>query len=84
MSKPHGNCKLKICNRYTHTIRKRNPYTTVQSVIESQKKRTKEERRKKDLFLKKAKIFLMAVRTYIPSWITALSWRKGLCNSMKL
>ena len=33
----------------THTIRKRNPNTTLKLVIKSQEKRTKEEGEKKDL-----------------------------------
>ena len=41
--------KPKIYNRYTHTKRKRNPNTTLKTVIISQEKRTKEEGKKKDL-----------------------------------
>ena len=49
MLKPHGNCKPKIYNRYTHTKRKSNSNTALQIVIKSQEKRTKEEGKKKDL-----------------------------------
>ena len=38
ISKPHGNCKLKICIRYTHTHTKRINH-----------KKTKAEGKKKDL-----------------------------------
>ena len=49
ISKPHDNCKPKVCNRYTHKKRKRNPNTTLKSVIKSQEKNTKEEWKGKDL-----------------------------------
>ena len=44
--KPHGNCKPKIYNRYTHK-RKPNPKITLKIVINLQEKRTKEKRGKK-------------------------------------
>ena len=61
MSKPHVHCKLKICNRYTDTIKKRNPYTTVKSVIKSythtKKTEQKRKRRQKTFFLKSQNFF---------------------------
>ena len=43
ISKPHGNHKAKIYNRYTYKKRKRDPNTTLKLVIKSQEKRAKEE-----------------------------------------
>ena len=64
MSKRHGNRKPKICNRYKHKKRIRNPNTTLKLVIKSQEKRTKEEGKKKNLqkLIENNKI---AIRTYI-------------------
>jgi len=58
VSKPHGNHKTKICNRYTHTpthtptpipIHNSNPNIALKIAIKPQEKRTKEEGKKKDL-----------------------------------
>ena len=78
MSKPHGNCKLKICNRYTHTIRKRNPYTTVQSVIESQKKENKRGKEEKRPFFKKSQNFFNGSKNLHPFMDHCLDMAKGI------
>ena len=63
LSKPHGNRKPKVYNRYTKK-RKRNPKTTLKIVIKSREKRTEEEGKQKEHFYI-LHFNKMAIRTYI-------------------
>ena len=77
MSKPHGNCKLKICNRYTHTIREKSIHNSKVShrITKKENKRGKEE---KKTFLKKANIFFNGSKNLHPFTDHCLIMAKGI------